>query len=185
MEVFTHINHAFAWPNEQGEIEANDGMFDASIVEHVHNNNRKILISLGGWGNADGFASATFTHELRSVLISNILDLFVSYGYDGVDIDWEYPQTNEQRNNLTLFIAELDSVLDEFDPELLITMALRMKFSYDTGLNQNGFRCVISANQNDFLNQSFLSRYWGFCWLELVNLNGQKWTKTANQHAFY
>ena len=124
LEVFTHINHAFAWPNEQGEIEANDGMFDASIVEHVHNNNRKILISLGGWGNADGFASATFTHELRSVLISNILDLFVSYGYDGVDIDWEYPQTNEQRNNLTLFIAELDSVLDEFDPELLITMAL-------------------------------------------------------------
>ena len=64
-------------------------------------------------------------------------------------------------------------------------VARRMKFSYDMGLNQNGFRCVISANQNDLLNQSFLSRYWGFCWLELVNLNGQKWTKRANQHAFY
>ena len=25
LETFTHINHAFAWPNEEGEIEAPDG----------------------------------------------------------------------------------------------------------------------------------------------------------------
>ena len=124
LETFTHINHAFAWPNEEGEIEAPIGMFDASIADHIHNNNRKFLLSLGGWGAADGFVAATSTYELRSVFISNILDKFISYGYDGADIDWEYPQTNEQRNNLTLFIAELDSVLNEFDPELLITMAL-------------------------------------------------------------
>ena len=124
LETFTHINHAFAWPNEQGGIEATSGTFDASIADHIHNNNRKFLLSLGGWGTADGFAAVTSTYELRSVFISNILNIFISYGYDGADIDWEYPQTNEQRNNLSLFIAELDSVLDEFDPELLITMAL-------------------------------------------------------------
>jgi len=124
LETFTHINHAFAWPNEQGGIEATSGTFDATIADHIHNNNRKFLLSLGGWGTADGFAAATSTYELRSIFISNILDKFISYGYDGADIDWEYPQTNEQRNNLSLFIAELDSVLDESDPELLITMAL-------------------------------------------------------------
>ena len=124
LETFTHINHAFAWPNEQGGIEATSGTFDATIADHIHNNNRKFLLSLGGWGTADGFAAATSTYELRSEFISNILDKFISYGYDGVDIDWEYPQTNEQRNNLSLFITELDSVLDESDPEFLITMAL-------------------------------------------------------------
>ena len=124
LETFTHINHAFAWPNEQGGIEATSGTFDATIADHIHNNNRKFLLSLGGWGTADGFAAATSTYELRSEFISNILDKFISYGYDGVDIDWEYPQTNEQKNNLSLFITELDSVLDESDPEFLITMAL-------------------------------------------------------------
>jgi chitinase len=124
LETFTHINHAFAWPNGQGGIEATSGTFDTSIADHIHNNNRKFLLSLGGWGTADGFVAATSTYELRSVFISNILDKFITYGYDGADIDWEYPQTNEQRNNLSLFIAELDSVLDEFDPELIITMAL-------------------------------------------------------------
>jgi len=124
LETFTHINHAFAWPNEQGGIEAPSGTFDASIADHIHNNNRKFLLSLGGWGASDGFVAATSTYDLRSELISNILDKFISYGYDGVDIDWEHPQTNQQKNNLSLFIAELDSVLDEFDPEFLITMAL-------------------------------------------------------------
>ena len=28
LETFTHINHAFAWPNEQGDIIAPTGMLD-------------------------------------------------------------------------------------------------------------------------------------------------------------
>ena len=48
----------------------------------------------------------------------------IAYGYDGVDIDWEHPQTVQQRNNLTYFIEELDSTLDNLDPEFLITMAV-------------------------------------------------------------
>ena len=76
--TFTHINHAFAWPNDQGGIEATSGTFDTSIADHIHNNNRKFLLSLGGWGTADGFVAATSTYELRSVFISNILDKFIT-----------------------------------------------------------------------------------------------------------
>ena len=75
LETFTHINHAFAWPNEEGEIEAPIGMFDASIADHIHNNNRKFLLSLGGWGNADGFVAATSTYELRSVFILSLIHI--------------------------------------------------------------------------------------------------------------
>ncbi len=124
LETFTHINHAFAWPNEEGEIEAPNGTFDPSIADHIHNNNRKFILSLGGWGQTVGFVASTASYELRSTFISNIIDKIIAYGYDGVDIDWEHPQTVEQKNNLTYFIQELDSVLNNFDPELLITMAV-------------------------------------------------------------
>ena len=126
LETFTHINHAFGWPNEEGEIEAPDGMFDPAIADHIHSNNRKFLLSLGGWGQTqtEGFVASTSTYELRSIFISNIIEKMIAYGYDGVDIDWEHPQTVQQRNNLTYFIEELDSTLDNLDPEFLISMAV-------------------------------------------------------------
>ena len=126
LETFTHINHAFAWPNEEGGIEAPDGTFDPAIADHIHSNNRKFLLSLGGWGQTqtEGFVASTSTYELRSIFISNIIEKMIAYGYDGVDIDWEHPQTVQQRNNLTYFIEELDSTLDNLDPEFLITMAV-------------------------------------------------------------
>ena len=126
LETLTHINHAFAWPNEEGEIEAPDGTFDPAIADHIHSNNRKFLLSLGGWGQTqtEGFVASTSTYELRSIFISNIIEKMIAYGYDGVDIDWEHPQTVQQRNNLTYFIEELDSTLDNLDPEFLISMAV-------------------------------------------------------------
>ena len=124
LETFTHINHSFAWPDEEGGIESPAGFFDASIADHIHNNNRKFILALGGWGHTEGFVSSTSTYELRAVFISSIIDKIIAFGYDGVDIDWEYPQTIEQKNNLTYFIEELDSVFYSFDPQLLITMAV-------------------------------------------------------------
>ena len=72
--------------------------------------------------------------RLRSNFIDNILEKIISFDYDGIDIDWEHPQSAEQRSNLTQFIQELDSVLNAFDPELLITMAVPIS---------NWFRTVV------------------------------------------
>ncbi len=125
LEIFTHINHAFAWPNTNGDIIApSNSFFNNSTASYIHDQDRKFILSLGGGGQGQGFASATSTYEMRSIFIDNIFEKIISYGYDGIDIDWEHPQSAEQRNNLTQFVQELDSVLNDFDPELLITMAV-------------------------------------------------------------
>ena len=79
LETFTHINHAFAWPNEEGEIEAPDGTFDPAIADHIHSNNKKFLLSLGGWGQmqTEGFVASTSTYELRFIFISNIIEKMI------------------------------------------------------------------------------------------------------------
>ena len=122
--IFTHIIHSFAWPNNQGDLLSDNGTFNINFSDEVHSQGGKFLLALGGWGAADAFAEATSTAELRSYFISNIIDKVSSYGYDGIDIDWEYPQNNNQTNNLNLFIMELDSVLNELNPNLLLTMAV-------------------------------------------------------------
>ncbi len=140
LETFTHINHSFAWPDEEGGIESPAGFFDPSIADHIHNNNSKFILALGGWGHTEGFVSSTSTYELRAEFISSIIDKIIAFGYDGVDIDWEFPQTIEQKNNLTYFIEELDSVFYSFDPQLLITMAVPISNWSGQWLNMSALR---------------------------------------------
>lgn len=122
--VVTHINHAFAWPDQNGNILSYDNMFSSDLCETVQENGCKILLSLGGWGNDVGFRTVAESHELRSVFINNLLDVIDTYGYNGIDMDWEHPTSNEDRQNLNFLIAEMDSVFHQHNPELLITMAV-------------------------------------------------------------
>ena len=122
--VVTHVNHAFAWPDQSGNIMSYSNMFNPIISQTVHTNGAKILLSLGGWGNDVGFRVVAASPDLRSTFINNLLDVMDTYGYDGVDMDWEHPTSNDDRQNLNFLISEMDSTFNAHDPDLLITMAV-------------------------------------------------------------
>ena len=122
--VVTHLNHAFAWPNQNGEIISYDNMFDPNFCQTIQDNGAKILLSLGGWGNDVGFRTISESPELRTVFINNLIDIIDSYGYDGIDMDWEHPTSTEDRQNLNFLISEMDSTFNVYNPDLLITMAV-------------------------------------------------------------
>jgi chitinase len=122
--VITHVNHAFAWPDEEGNILHYDDMISQSITSVVHDHGAKILLSLGGWGNSWGFAPSVESEEARSIFIDNIISICENNNYDGIDIDWEHPDGFTQKNNLSDFIAELRQAFDELYPEWLISMAV-------------------------------------------------------------
>ena len=121
LDVLTHVNHAFAWPDVNGNIMSYDNMFNVSNSGII---NKKFLLSLGGWGNDEGFAVVSASSELRQTFINNLLDVCNEYGYDGVDLDWEYPQSVTDKNNLNSLVFEMDSMFYAHDSTLLITMAV-------------------------------------------------------------
>ena len=122
--VITHVIHSFAWPNEDGSIDYYAQMLDQNIAEVVHQNNRKILLAFGGWGNTAGFPEMVANSETRQVFITNLLEIFDNYGYDGIDIDWEYPSNTSEKTNLTLLVQEMRAEFDSINPDLMITMAV-------------------------------------------------------------
>ena len=72
--TYTHINHAFVWPNTNGDIIApSNSFFSNSAASYIHDQNRKFILSLGGGGQSQGFASATSTYEIRSTLLTIFL----------------------------------------------------------------------------------------------------------------
>ena len=108
--VVTHVIHSFAWPNEDGSISSYDGMFGSDISNIIHNQGAKFLLSLGGWGNHVGFEVISGDPVLRELFIYNLVSILLVNNYDGVDLDWEFPDSNTDRENLNLLVSDMDSI---------------------------------------------------------------------------
>lgn len=51
----------------------------------------KTILSIGGWTYSIPFAQALSTNQTRNKFIVSATNLMVTYGFDGIDIDWEFP----------------------------------------------------------------------------------------------
>ena len=127
------LNFSFALVKDgcvNGEHWINIDAYKAFIARHPH-----ILpvVSVGGWA-ADGFSQAAATPQGRERFVQTTLDLMQAHGFLGVDIDWEYPGSDEagiaaspqDRENFTLLMRALREGLDALTaqdgkPRLLAT----------------------------------------------------------------
>jgi chitinase len=136
----THINYAFANISEDGKIIVGDSWADIekpfpgdtetqAFKGNFHQLNKlkeqhphvKTLISVGGWTWSDKFSDVALTEESRTVFAESVLQFLLKYGFDGVDLDWEYPvsggkagNTNrpEDKENFTLLLQKIRETLD-------------------------------------------------------------------------
>ncbi len=120
----THIMHAFAWPDTNGNLFSYDVVTDTSIINTTHRAGRKILISLGGAAESSAFPRMVADTAKRHAFVRNVVSYLKANGYDGADLDWEGPQNGIDRANEVLMIQELRSAFNAENPDWLITMAI-------------------------------------------------------------
>lgn len=106
----THINYAFAnikdgqivpgdsWADTEkpfpGDCTTNGclkGNFNQLLKLKKANPHLKTLISIGGWTWSDQFSDVALTASSRAKFANSAVQFIREYGFDGVDIDWEYP----------------------------------------------------------------------------------------------
>ncbi len=122
----THLNYAFANISDDLKItmgypDIDPGNFKKLRQLKQENASLKTLISVGGWTWSGKFSDLALTEESRNSFADSCVDFIVEHGFDGVDIDWEYPvsgglSTNskrpEDRQNFTLLLKVLREKLD-------------------------------------------------------------------------
>lgn len=60
----------------------------------------KTLISVGGWTWSSQFSNIAKTQQSRDLFVSSALNFIEKYGFDGIDLDWEYPVSGGQAGNI-------------------------------------------------------------------------------------
>lgn len=122
----THINYAFANIGTDLKIAMGYPDIDPANFTKLNalkqiNPELKTLISVGGWTWSGKFSDVALTDVSRTAFADSCVDFIVKYGFDGVDIDWEYPVggglssniiRTEDKQNFTLLLQKLREKLD-------------------------------------------------------------------------
>ncbi len=120
----THIFNAFAWPEKNGDLSYEYGFENARLVTLAHRHGVKVLVSLGGASASYGFSDMTASDAARAKFEDNIINFVREHQYDGIDIDWEFPQNATDRINMVKLVNELRQRLDALGQGYLLTMAV-------------------------------------------------------------
>jgi len=89
----THINHAGVSMNSDGTLDVPSGFLEPALIEKAHAAGVKVMLLLGG-----SFTSIDGDPTVLHTLLQNLYPFITSNGYDGLDIDWEYPASTEDAN---------------------------------------------------------------------------------------
>ncbi|MGD9622965.1 MAG: glycosyl hydrolase family 18 protein, partial [Mycolicibacterium sp.] len=117
-DKLTHINYAFANINNSGEVVLYDsfaavekaypgdtwdqplrGNFNQLSKLKEQNPGLETLIAVGGWTLSDKFSDVALTAASREKFAKSAIEFIKTYGFDGIDLDWEYPVSGGLPNN--------------------------------------------------------------------------------------
>ena len=119
------VTHAFMGVNDDGSL-APLGRFDeyraAGLVDAVTRQGARPMFSVGGVNSADAFSKVAQDPDARKRLIEAILTCLKDYAYQGVEINWQFPQTSE-RDSFTTLMNELHTAVKGQDAGHLVVFA--------------------------------------------------------------
>lgn len=127
--VYTHINYAFASIDPITFNIAPMDDFVGSLYKEVTALKRRspgleVWISIGGWSFNDPGPTATTFSDLagstsaQQAFFASLISFMSSNGFDGVDLDWEYPVAPERAGrpedlqNYPVFLKNLRAALN-------------------------------------------------------------------------
>ena len=127
-DTITALNWAFLVPESDGTVTL--GNSDPDDIQAVANNSdgeTDLLFSISGGWYPQEFSDAASTAQNRERFAETAVDHVLNFGFDGIDLDWEYPDgttDEDDPENFELLVGEIRDELDaRVGDDALLTMA--------------------------------------------------------------
>ncbi len=124
-KLFTHLAHSFVDADKDGNLKMEGNMPSADLTTRAHAAGVKVLLSLGGENSGKSFFNDMGRNpKATQHFVQSVTDLLLKYHYDGIDMDWEFPESKEDGKNLTAMMVLFKDELAKRAPNAIMTMAL-------------------------------------------------------------
>lgn len=120
-DKITHVNYGFMIIDPTtGKLTSKDPWADyadgggrnyiGQINDLADENDVTSMVSIGGWNNSVedlAFDIVTKTPEKMDEFTTDIVNFVLKHGFDGVDIDWEYPDNEDRKTKFIALMKQL------------------------------------------------------------------------------
>jgi chitinase len=135
----THLLYAFADNTPDGNITLSDSYADTDIhfpgdswsdtgnnvygafkqlgLLKQKNRNLKVMLSIGGWTYTNtnkALDPVGASDAARKTFAASCVNMIKNYGFDGIDVDWEYPKDTEQGTQFLALLTEIRQALNNY-----------------------------------------------------------------------
>ncbi|CAM8913254.1 unnamed protein product [Rhodiola kirilowii] len=154
VSYFTHIYYAFLHPDPNTFQLVVTPLDQKKLPELIHGlksknfngaKSAKTVISIGGGDNSDPpvFANLSRTKAGRAAFIESTIEVARKYGFDGLDLDWEFPANSDEMISLGFLFRDWKKALEKEaritrKPQLTLFAAVYYSSSFKTyGLSRS------------------------------------------------
>ena len=160
---FTHIIYAFLVPSNvtfKFNISSSEAknLSNFATTLHLKNPSVKALYSIGGGGvDPDRFGRMASKALTRQIFINATIDVARKYGFDGFDLDWEFPENTKEMNYFAQLLKEWRYAIEKEAritrrPPLLLTAAVYYSADFLVYGDRRSYPAAAIKNYMDWVN---------------------------------
>lgn len=118
IKKMNHILYAFITYDKEGNISLYDPNSDSKQLPAISILRQQYpylhaSLSFGGWTLSGPFSAMAANPVALNNFVKNAVAAMKETGFDGIDIDWEYPTAQQDAANYAKLLSSLRSALDE------------------------------------------------------------------------
>ncbi|KAK4206414.1 putative glycoside hydrolase family 18 protein [Rhypophila decipiens] len=174
----SHVYYAFANIQSTGEVVSSDTYADLEkhyptdswsdngtnaygCVKQMYllkkaNRNLKVMLSIRGWTYAPTFPAAASTDVTRAAFASSAVSLITDWGFDGIDLDWEWqnpPPSQADAEHFVLLLQAVRFALDNASAKANSNYRFLLTVAAPAGpMTYSALQLKDMANYADFFN---------------------------------